>query len=157
MFEQLMTKINQWLGKEAATPMQQQQRVQQVYHGGEVDIPEFAEHADRSEWAELSQANAVCTFVPRVEYQKLFQTGRHQADGNLAVEYEGIAASCGAIKKFAAEVAKEEGLAGAYRYVDINHIFECCCGNPDYCPFYRKAIAEKERIERSMRKLPNQG
>ena len=82
--------------------------------------------------------------------------GRRDMQGNLPIEYEGIAGSCGATRNFGNEVARQDGYLQAYRYVDLNHIYACCCGEPEKCRFYEVGESEQEAIDSQLRKLPDQ-
>ncbi len=128
----------------------------QVFAGKAGPAPAFAEGIDSSALITACEQNVVCEYTPSVEQQRIYSTGRRQMDGNLAIEYEGIAGCCAGTKNFGLEVARDEQMRQAYRYVDLNHIFTCCCGDPRRCPFYQRAVSEREDVEGQMRRLPDQ-
>gem|GEM_PF-3440037 len=133
---------------------------QQVFLGEPVDrTPEFAHGISKSALVSACEQHVVCDYTPHIEQQRIYKPGRRDMDGNLDTEYEGIAASCPAIKTFGLVIAQEDGLIQAYRYVDINHILGCCCGRPGDCPFLAKAVHERDTVNRRMRKykLPTNG
>ena len=162
MFEHLMETISRWLGREEPEPAPNpypnrrpgQPLVKQVYEGPSTAVPEFAKGLEPSAIIEACVAHVVCEYTPHIEQQRIYCTSRRDMQGNLEVEYEGIMGSCGATKNFGLAVAQDEGSLQAYRYVDLNHIYACCCGDPEQCPFYVKGKSERDTIERKMRKLP---
>jgi len=133
---------------------------QQVFLGEPLDeIPSFAQDVNTSALVGACEEHVVCDYTPHIEQQRIYKPGRRDMDGNLETEYEGIAATCPAIKNFGFVIAQEDGLIQAYRYVDINHILGCCCSRPRDCPFFEKAIQERDTVSRRMRKykLPSGG
>lgn len=132
-----------------------QKAQKQVYTGRPADPPEFAENVSASQLAKACQENAVCKFAPRVQQQRIYTVSSQEAGGgDMPIEYEGIAAICPAIQEFGDDIAREDGYARAYRYVDLNHIYECCCGDPGNCRFYNKAMQEREDVNRQFRVKP---
>ena len=126
---------------------------QQMYHGKRLkELPSFAQGVEASSLIDACMAHVACKYTPQIEQQRLYGTGRQEADGDLNIEYEGISANCGAIRSFAMRIAEDDGLSLPYRYVDRDHILLYCCGNPDECRFYNAAVREQEGIERGMRR-----
>ena len=141
----------------AASRLSTQQGGKQVYYGKSQALPAFARGVAESALVEACVANVACEYTPHIEQQRLYATtADYGFDGNLPIEYEGIAANCGAVKKVGMTVAKQEKNSQPYRYVDRAHVLACCCGTPDDCPFYEAAVAEREEVERKMRKLRDQ-
>ena len=141
------------LRSEAGRPL-----TQQVFLGEPLaELPEFAQGIDTSALVSACQAHIVCDYTPHIEQQRIYIPGRRNMDGNLDTEYEGISATCPAIKTFGLIIAQEDGLIQAYRYVDVNHILACCCQRPADCPFLEKAVEERDSVDRRMRKYKLSG
>ena len=130
-----------------AAPAAKRQGSRQVFAGKLLEMPPFARDIEPSALVELCLQKAVCEYTPHIEQSRIYTPGRRDRDGNLLIEYEGILSNCGAIKNFGLAVAQEELHNQPYRYVDLNHVLACCCGKPEYCPFYLKATTERKRIE----------
>ena len=126
-------------------------RVRQIYMGPIVDPPEFAEGLDDAELIQTIKAHVVCKFPPQVERQRIYKPGRPSFGGDLDIVYEGIAAMCPALKNYGLKVAQEDGLVQNYRYLDLNHIFACCCGEPHRCRFYQVATEDQVKVSGKMR------
>ena len=147
----LKTLVHKLLGKKkepvsTPAPQERRPRVKQVYEGPRIARPDFAEGVEESDLIEVLQQHVKCRYKPHIEYQRIYKPGRRKVGGDLDTVYDGIAASCAAIKQFAAKVAEEDGLIQGYRYVDLNHIFACCCGNPERCRFYQLATGEQATV-----------
>lgn len=121
-------------------------RIKQIYEGPKVVRPDFAQGIDDAELIVACRDRVVCTYKPHIERQRIYKPGRRRVGGDLDTVYEGIAATCAAMKQFSRKVAEEDGLIQPYRYVDLNHIFACCCGDPKHCAFYEKATQERETM-----------
>jgi len=151
MVKRLLNKI---FGKsEPVAPSPQEQaaakkpRIKQVYEGPpNVARPDFAQGIDDADLIVACRKRITCTYKPHIERQRIYKPGRRRVGGDLDTVYDGIAGSCAAMKNFSGKVAEEHGLIQPYRYVDLNHIFACCCGNPKRCPFYEKATQERETM-----------
>ena len=128
-------------------------KIKQVLEGPEVDTPEFAAEVTGSDLVAACAQNVVCQYKPHIEYQRIYRPGRRRVGGDLDVKYEGVAGSCAAMKTAGKQVASEDGLIQPYRYVDLNHIFRCCCGDPRKCRFYRYAKEEREQMHDQMKKI----
>ncbi len=126
--------------------------VKQVYEGKPSETPEFAQGVDTSQLIRACTKQSVCKFTPHIEFKRIYTT-RKGPNGNLETEYEGIAGDCGAVKNFGLNVAKQDGYLQTYRYVDLNHIFNCCCGNPEQCVFFKEALNEHKSLNRNIKKL----
>lgn len=129
-------------------------RIKQIYEGPRLPRPDFAQNVDDSDLVDVLYAHLQCQYRPHIEYQRIYKPGRRRVGGDLDVLYEGIAATCPAVKQFAAKVAEEDGLIQGYRYVDLNHIFACCCGAPDRCRFYQLAVGERQAVDSRQRRSP---
>ncbi|NOY80880.1 MAG: hypothetical protein GXP31_07720 [Kiritimatiellaeota bacterium] len=151
--------LNKLLGRsepeapEATDTTPKKPRIKQVYEGPNVDRPEFARGIDDAELIVACKERVVCTYNPHIERQRIYKPGRRRVGGDLDTVYDGVAASCAAMKSFSAKVAEEDGLIQPYRYVDLNHIFACCCGNPKRCPFFLKANQERASINGRMQNI----
>ncbi len=128
-------------------------RIKQVYEGPRVDRPEFARGIDDADLITACKQRIVCTYNPHIERQRIYKPGRRRVGGDLDTVYDGVAASCAAMKSCGTKVAEEDGLIQPYRYVDLNHIFACCCGNPKRCPFYQKAMQERAAVSGRMQNI----
>lgn len=162
MLSDFLDKILDVLGMKKAAPAPRPQprpraaakpKVKQVFEGRSAEPPAFTQGVVSSQLIEACLANITCEHTPHIEHQRIYSTVKRDMEGNLAIEYDGIAGSCGPTKNFGLQVAREEELLQAYRYVDLNHIYTCCCGNSVLCPFYRAARAEREMVEEKMLKL----
>ena len=148
MFEALLDKIAELFGKKSEPPQPQERkrsRIKQVYEGRCRQAPEWVEGLDSAQLIEACIGHVVCKFHPHIEFKRIM-SARTGVDGNLEPEYEGIAADCGAIKNFGLKVAKMDGYLDKYRYVNLDHIYSACCGNPRKCPFYLNAIGESQDL-----------
>jgi hypothetical protein len=119
----------------------------QVYEGKPTDPPPFAANADKADLLKALQQNVVCSYQPKMDNQRIYKPGRRLPGGDLETSFEGIAASCAALKHFGRKVAQQHGYSQPYRYVDLNHIYRCCCGNPEDCPFYHLAQSERRSVD----------
>jgi len=165
LLDAVVAKFSQWFGRgrepvppppKPAPGAARKPKIKQVFEGRPVALPEFAQGVDSAMIIEACKANAVCEYTPHIEQERIYSTIRRDMQGNLEIDYEGVAATCGAIKNFGMKVAQDEGLIQAYRYVDLNHIYRCCCGRPELCPFFQEASRERSTIDRQMRKLPEE-
>ncbi len=130
--------------KVAAKP---RKSAKQVYAGAEIDErPEFAKEVETSFLIKACEQNIACIFTPKFEQHRLYRPTR-DASGNLLIEFEGIAVTCPALVQFGSVVAREDGQHRAYRYADLNHILNCCCGKPQRCRFFHKIMAERKKLE----------
>jgi hypothetical protein len=155
----LFDKIAEMFGKKPAPAPSSAARAEkkplskQVYTGPEsVETPEWATDLPKAKLMEACQANATCKFKPHIELKRIMST-RRGFDGNLEAEYDGIAGGCGALKTFGMAVAKQDGYLQPYRYVDLNHIFACCCDKFRRCPFYGMAAGEAQEMQRNQRRI----
>lgn len=123
---------------------------QQVFSGRQTETPEWAQGLNNSDLILQLRKNAVCKYVPNFEMKKIM-SAQVGTDGNLKVEYEGIAGDCGAIKNFGAKVAQQAHMTMPYKYFDLNNAFRACCDNPRKCPFFLNAEGENETVN-SMRR-----
>jgi hypothetical protein len=125
----------------------------QVYLGPEsTPVPEWAAELPKAKLMEACEAHAVCKFEPHIELKRIMST-RRGFDGNLETEYDGVAGGCAATKNFGMAVAKQDELLQPYRYVDLNHIYACCCDKFRRCPFSQMASGEAKEMQRSQRKF----
>jgi len=154
----------EWLGvsKPAQPPPQTKPRdpgkklVKQVFEGTCVALPPFAEGVESADMIAACEEHIACKYTPSFEHQRIYGMGRRDMQGNLPIEYEGIAGSCGATRTFGNEIANQDGYLQAYRYVDLNHIHACCCGDPEECRFYMAGKSEQEAIDDQQQKLPEE-
>jgi hypothetical protein len=136
-----------------ATAPSPRKRTLQVMPGKAPEsMPEFARNVDAAQLAKACQDNVQCCFSPKIEMQRLYRPTRDAA-GNLDIEYEGISASCPPMKNVGSAVSKAAGQVRPFRYVDLNHILSCCCGNPQHCPFYQKETEQRREQQKLMRKI----
>ena len=63
----------------------------------------------------------------------------------------GICVTCLPLKSYGEKIAREERNARAYRYGDLNHVLEFCCGTPQNCPFFREVVAEQAKVAKRLR------
>jgi len=138
---------------DSAEGQKKRPRIKQIYEGPQLPRPDFARDVDDSDLIQVLYAHLRCQYRPHIEYQRIYKPGRRRVGGDLDVLYEGIAATCPAVKQFAAKVAQEDGLIQGYRYVDLNHIFACCCGDPSRCRFYQYAIGERQAVDSRQQRL----
>lgn len=117
----------------------------QVYAGRQTEVPEWAQNLTTSELLEQLKKNCHCKYVPNFEVKKIM-SAKVGPDGNLMVEYDGIAGDCGAIKNFGAKVAQQAGMSQPYKYFDLNNAYRSCCDNPRKCPFFLNAENENETV-----------
>lgn len=136
---------------DASSPEAFQQTVlpaKQVYEGRVVPRPEFAEGIEASRLVNALKENVECKYSPYIENQRLYDPARKDGKGDMAIEFEGIAGSCTALKKYGLQIAQKDGYGKAYRYVDVNHIFDCCCGDPENCRFYNASEIDRKAVQR---------
>jgi len=131
---------------------QKKSRRRQVYMSTCQELPQWAKEMDSSQVIEVCMEHVVCKYVPHIEFKKIMST-KEGFDGNLESEYEGVAADCGAIKNFGMQIAKYDDMLQAYRYVNLEHIYKTCCGNPKLCYFFRAAEGEDFDLQRQQREL----
>ena len=148
----LFGKKPTYSGASAADAQEQKKQPSQVYPGPECETPEWAREMAPSKLMDACQKNAKCKFTLNVELKKIMST-RRGFDGNLIAEYDGIAGGCGALKTFGLTIAKREGQVTPYRYVDLNHIYACCCDRFRRCPFYQMASGEAKDLESRQRRI----
>lgn len=124
----------------------------QVFAGRLAAEPAFALDLDAARLIKACEEHMVCPCTPHFEQQRIYRTlGKPDANGNMPIEYEGIAVSCSAISEHGAKVGQEEGQSRPFRYGDRDHVLACCCGDPKKCPFYRKMQQERERLSRHLK------
>ncbi|MBT7166036.1 MAG: hypothetical protein HN904_24860 [Victivallales bacterium] len=153
----LLDKIAELFGRApapqaAAATGEQKKPARQVYGGPEIEPPEWAASLPKAKLMEACTEQAVCRFKPHIELKRIMST-RRQFDGNLETEYDGIAGGCGALKTFGLTVAKRDGQLTPYRYVDLNHIYGCCCSNFKRCIFYEMASGEAQDLQSRQRRI----
>lgn len=155
----LLDTIAGLFGKKSEGPAQpgaangeKKKLVKQVYEGRPREKPEWAENLDQAHLVNACEKHAVCKYTPHIEIKKIM-SARKGVDGNLEPEYEGVAADCGAIKNFGRHVAQRDGFLQPYRYVDINHIFTCCCDKPRKCTFYSLAEGQDQDLNKRMKRV----
>lgn len=161
---EFIQRFLEWLGvsKPAPPPPEVKPRdpgkklVKQVFEGTCAALPPFAEEVESADMIGVCQEHVACKYTPSFEHQRIYGMGRRDMQGNLPIEYEGIAGSCGATRNFGNEIANQDGYLQAYRYVDLNHIYACCCGDPEKCRFYMAGKSEQETIDDQQQKLPEQ-
>jgi hypothetical protein len=160
---ELIQNVLEWLGISKPPPAPEpkprpagKKLVKQVFEGTCPRTPAFAEGVPTADIIAACQQHVACKYTPSFEHQRIYGMGRRDMQGNLPIEYEGIAGSCGATRTFGNEIAKEDGYVQAYRYIDLNHIFACCCGTPEDCRFYLAGQSEQEAVASQQRKLPEQ-
>lgn len=119
----------------------------QVYPSSFNHVPDWVTKNDNAVIIGDCIKHSVCRFTPHIENKKIM-SARTGIDGNLEPCYEGIAADCGAVKTFGFTAAKHNGFITPYRYVNLMHIYSCCCGNPHKCTFYSMAIGQGSDIEK---------
>jgi len=161
MLDRLVDAIWNLLKKEPPPPPplkpkpagEKKPRVQQVYKGRAKDLPEFTQGVEGAMLARVCTERLVCKYAPKIEQHRIYAVGRTTPEGDLEVEYEGIAGSCPPVKTFGLEVAQKHGFLQAYRYVDLNHLMDCCCGDPEQCIFYNKTIQEQEAVNKQLKSL----
>ena len=117
----------------------------QVFAARQTEVPEWAQNLTTSELLDQLKAKNVCKYVPNFEVKKIM-SAKTGPDGNLLVEYDGIAGDCGAIKNFGAKVAQQAGMTMPYKYFDLNNAYRACCDNPRKCPFFLHAENENETV-----------
>jgi hypothetical protein len=123
----------------------------QVYAGREQPIPDWLSTAPAANLAQVCQAHVVCSHPAAVEKHRLYRPGVRQSDGSPTIEYDGICVTCLPMKNFGEKIAREERNARVYRYGDLNHVLEFCCGTPQNCPFFREVVADQARVARKLR------
>jgi len=123
----------------------------QVFEGRETEPAAFAMNTGASQLVKRCLENVACRYPARISQQRIYRPGVRLPDGNLAIEYEGVSVTCPAIKDHGLEIAAEDGYVRAYRYADLNHIYECCCGDPTNCRFYNKAERARNSAQRDLR------
>jgi hypothetical protein len=123
----------------------------QLYAGHEQPLPDWATAASAANLAQTCKEHVVCSHSAAVEKHRLYRPGVRQRDGSTTIEYDGICVTCLPIKNFGEKIAREERNARAYRYGDLNHVLEFCCGTPQNCPFYREVLAEQAKVAKKLR------
>jgi len=123
----------------------------QVYEGKPVECPEFAVGLDGSKTISEIKKHVVCTYTPHVENQRIYHPAEKEPDGSMKIVFEGVSATCPALKQFGEEVARRRKMRRPFRYVDLNHVYGCCCGAPDDCVFHNMALNERQTMERQLR------
>jgi hypothetical protein len=125
----------------------------QVYEGpSDIEEPEWAQEMPKAKLLEACLEHAVCKYKLHVELKRIMST-RRGFDGNLEAEYDGLAGGCGALKNFGLTVAKRDGYLQPYRYVDLNHIYACCCDKFRRCPFYGLAEGSEKDLQTRQRRI----
>ena len=127
------------------TGQTQQAKNRQVFQGKQTELPEWLQGINKSEQIEQLDKHAECKFKPKFEIKKIM-AAKVGADGNLMVEYDGIAGDCGALKNFGMKVAQMHGMTMPFKYFDLNNAIRACCGNPKKCPFYMCAEDENSAV-----------
>lgn len=139
-------------GRAASETQGRKKLVTQVYPSTFEKVPEWAQNLDQAHVVRVCQEHVVCKFAPHIELKKIMST-RTGLDGNLEPEYEGIACDCGAIKNFGKQVAQRDGYAQPYRYVNLGHIYACCCDKPRKCTFYSVATGQDADLNKRQKRL----
>ncbi len=124
----------------------------QVYPSTFNQVPDWAADLDQAHVIKACEQHVVCKFRPHIEVKRIMST-RTGLDGNLETEYEGIAADCGAIKTFGKQVALHDGYLQPYRYVNLHHIYACCCDKPRKCTFYSLATGLDQELEKRQKRV----
>ncbi len=127
----------------SSAPSSRNVNVTGVYQGVEGAVPEFAQNADQFRLISECNKHAVCTFKPHIENQRIYDP----SSGGMRIAYEGVSATCPAVKEFGQVVARADGCTRPYRYVDLAHIFACCCSDAKRCVFYSRSMAERARVD----------
>jgi len=122
----------------------------QVYETRRVEEPEWAKGLSKTDLIMAISKNVKCRFVPKFEMKRIMSTNMGP-DGNLIPEFDGIAASCGAIQQTGLKVARQQGLNQAYRYVDEHMAYRACCDTPAKCPFYQAAVGDADAVNKQRR------
>ncbi len=121
----------------------------QVFRGREnIATPALFKDTPPAELPKVCKENLVCEFICRITRHRIYGEGNGDISATSAT-FEGITANCDAIKRFGKEIAQEDGYSGTYRYADLNHIYECCCGDPGNCRFYNRALTEQTTLAQS--------
>jgi hypothetical protein len=117
-----------------------------------VPTPAFAANVLASDLVATIVRHIACRYKPHVEQQRIYKPGRRlPGTGDLDTEYEGISATCPAIKQFGMDVAREDGYKLPYRYVSLHHIFAFCCGDPTKCRFFSRAKKSDDDFRSGLR------
>ncbi len=124
----------------------------QVYPSTFDQVPEWAANLDQSHVIAACMQHIACKFTPHIEVKKIMST-RTGLDGNLEPEYEGIACDCGAIKTYGKQVAQRDGYMQPYRYVNLGHIYACCCDKPRKCTFYSLAVGHDMDVSKRQKRV----
>jgi len=124
----------------------------QVYPSSFKEVPEWAANLDQAHIIQACAQHAVCKFTPHIEYKKIM-SARTGLDGNLEPDYEGVACDCGAIKNFGRQLAQHDGYVQSYRYVNLNHIYACCCDKPKKCTFYALATGHDLEVGKRQKRV----
>ena len=122
----------------------------QVYESRKVEPPEWAQGLSKTDLIMAIGKHIQCRFVPKFEMKRIMSTNIGP-DGNLIPEFDGIAASCGALQQTGLKVARQQGLTQAYRYVDENMAYRACCDTPAKCPFYQAATGDMDAVNKQRR------
>ena len=117
----------------------------QVYEARKGEEPDWAKGLSKTDLIAEIGKHIQCRFVPKFEMKRIMSTNIGP-DGNLIPEFDGIAASCGAIQQTGLKVARQQGLSQAYRYVDEHMAYRACCDNPARCPFYQAATGDMDAV-----------
>jgi hypothetical protein len=133
-------------------PEEKKKLARQVYPSPFKQIPDWAANLDQSDIIQACEDHAVCKFTPHIEVKKIMST-RTGLDGNLETEYEGVAADCGAVKTFGKQVALRDGYFQPYRYVNLEHIYACCCDKPRKCTFYSLATGLDQDLAKRQKRV----
>jgi hypothetical protein len=124
----------------------------QVYPSTFNQIPEWAANLDQAHIIQACVQHSICKFTPHIEYKKIL-SARAGVDGNLEPDYEGIACDCGAIKNFGRQISLHDGYVQSYRYVNLNHIYACCCDKPRKCTFYSLATGQDSDLGKRQKRV----
>ena len=119
----------------------------QVYEARKITPPDWAQGLSKTDLITEIGKHIQCRFVPKFEMKRIMSTNIGP-DGNLIPEFDGIAASCGAIQQTGLKVARSQGLSQAYRYVDEQMAYRACCDTPAKCPFYQAATGDMDAVNK---------
>ena len=128
----------------------------QVFEGKPCDPPDFVAGLQGPALLKTIQGHVKCKFSPHLEQQRIYQMGKRDLQGNLPVEYEGVAGTCSATKAHGGKVADDRGYAQPFRYVDLNHIYAICCNEFERCPFYKKGVSSDVKVSKKRLRVPSQ-
>ena len=126
-----------------AQPRDTRPTAPKVYRGRtDIKLPPFAVDQPTAKLVEACKKNVVCSFICHMTQHRIYGEDPSGTVEHSLSTYEGVTVSCDPLKRYGQEVASEDGLSGRYTYADLNHIIQCCCGKPDKCRFYNKAIKD---------------